>query len=304
MRTICILIWCTCLHIFPALAQNQKSIKVLIVDGFSNHDWKQTTAVAKWILEKSHLFQVDVNTIPADSIERMAWRPDFKKYKVVIQNSNNVWTQQIKWPREAELLLENYVKNGGGLYVLHSGNNAFIHWAEYEKMIGLGWRPQESGYALEIDSNKNIIRIPPGEGKATSHGKRFNAIIQKLNNHPINSGYPDSWKTADTEIYNFPRGYAQNITVLSYAYDSTATKRLWPAEWIVNYGKGRVYNSSLGHLWKGDVFPLGYRCIGFQTTLIRATEWLATGKVSYPVPVNFPTADAISLDSESAFIKE
>jgi type 1 glutamine amidotransferase len=304
MRRHCIFILFACFTHLPGLAQKEKSIRVLIVDGFSNHDWKQTTAVAKWILEKSNLFQVDVSTVPADSLERMAWRPDFKKYKVIIQNTNNIWTQQTRWPREAELLLEKYVKNGGGLYILHSGNNSFTHWAEYDKMIGLGWRPQESGYALEIDADKNIIRIPPGQGKGTSHGKRFNAIIQILNRHPINSGYPASWKTADTEIYNFPRGYAQSTTVLSYAYDSTATKRMWPVEWTVAYGKGRVYNSSLGHLWKGDIYPAGYRCIGFQTTLIRATEWLATGKVSFPVPDDFPTADLISLKSESGFIKE
>ena len=35
----------------PAVAQ-KRSIPVLIVDGFSNHDWKQTTVVTKWILEE------------------------------------------------------------------------------------------------------------------------------------------------------------------------------------------------------------------------------------------------------------
>ncbi|MEO6851548.1 MAG: hypothetical protein ABI166_12985, partial [Mucilaginibacter sp.] len=56
-----------------------------------------------------------------------------------------------------------------------------------------------------------------------------------------------------------------------------------------------VYASSMGHLWQGDTYPLSYRCIGFQTTLIRAVEWLATGKVTYPVPANFPTENALSL---------
>jgi len=55
----------------------------------------------------------------------------------------------------------------------------------------------------------------------------------------------------------------------------------------------------MGHLWKGDIFPPAYRCIGFQTTMIRVTEWLATGKVTYPVPKDFPTKDAVSLISEA-----
>lgn len=273
--------------------------KILIVDGFSNHDWKQTTLLTKRILEESKLFTVDVSTVPTDSIERDGWKPAFSNYAVVIQNTNNIQNPNLRWPRSVELELEDYVKNGGALYVLHSGNNAFAHWKEYDKMIGLGWRPATTGYALEIDKDRNIIRIPPGTGNGTSHGNRFNAVIQILNRHPINKGYPDQWKTASTEVYNYPRGAAENLTVLSFAYDSAVTKKMWPVEWIVSYGKGRVYNSSMGHLWKDEIYPVSYRCIGYQTTVIRVTEWLATGKVSYPVPANFPSADRISLRAEA-----
>ena len=282
-------------------AQKNQPISVLIIDGFSNHDWKQTTAVTKWILEKTGRFSVDVSTIPADSSDRSVWNPDFKKYAVVIQNTNNIHNTSLRWPVLAEQALENYVKAGGGLYILHSGNNAFPHWREYDQMIGMGWRPRSSGYALEIDAAKNIVRIPPNEGNGTGHGNRFNAVIQVLNEHPINKGYPQQWQTANTEVYNYPRGPAENMTVLSYAFDSTATQRNWPVEWVVSYGKGRVYNSSMGHLWKGETYPPAYRCVGFQTTMIRAAEWLATGNVTYPVPIDFPTREAISVRSENEF---
>lgn len=287
-----------------SLAQTKRPIHVLIVDGFSNHDWKQTTAVTKWILEQSGRFKVNVSTIPADSIERAMWKPGFKKYAVVIQNTNNIQNQQLRWPVEAERALEQYVKSGGGLYILHSGNNAFPHWPEYDKMIGLGWRPKSMGYALEIDSNKKIIRHPPGAGKNTGHGSRFNAVIEILNRHPINKNYPEQWQTANTEVYNFPRGTAENLTVLSFAYDSSSTHKRWPVEWVVTYGKGRIYNSSMGHLWKGETYPPAYRCIGFQTTMIRATEWLATGKVTHPLPNNFPTKDSLRLRSEAEYGSE
>lgn len=283
-------------------AQKKQLISVLIIDGFSNHDWKQTTAVTKWILEKSGRFSVAVSTIPADSSERSVWNPDFKKYAVVIQNTNNINNTSLRWSAAAEQALEKYVKAGGGLYILHSGNNAFAHWQEYDKMIGMGWRPRSTGYALEIDSAKNIVRIPPKEGNGTGHGNRFNAVIHVLNQHPINKGFPEEWQTANTEVYNYPRGSAENITVLSYAFDSTATQRNWPVEWVVAYGKGRVYNSSMGHLWQGEIYPPAYRCAGFQTTMIRAVEWLAIGKVTYPVPIDFPKSESISLRSENEFI--
>jgi type 1 glutamine amidotransferase len=285
---------------FGLVAQKQKPMKALVVDGFSNHDWRQTTLVVKRLLEESGLFQVDVATVPVeDSMAFKTWLPHFKKYAVVVQNTNNIQNARLRWPRAAERALEQYVASGGGLLALHSANNAFSQWPEYNKMIGIGWRPKGMGTALEIDSvTKAIIRYAPDEGSGTNHGNRFDAVIHILNRHPINTGYPDKWKTANTEVYNFPRGAAQNITVLSYAFDSSATRRLWPMEWVESYGKGRVYSSSMGHLWQGETYPPAYRCIGFQTTLVRAAEWLATGKVTYPVPANFPTASATSLAAQ------
>lgn len=274
-------------------------IDVLIVDGFSNHDWKQTTLVVSTILESSQLFNITVSTSPEEIEDESwnLWRPEFEKYDVVILNSNNIGNKQIRWPREVELSLERYVKSGGGLYILHSANNSFSHWNEYNLMIGLGWRKPEEGIALQVSEDGSIIEIPKGEGKGTYHGPRNDEIIYKLNKHPINKGFPKEWKTPDMELYKFARGPAKNLTVLSYAKE-TETNINWPVEWVVSYDKGRIYNSSMGHLWKGQTYPVSYRCVGFQTVLIRATEWLATGKVSYKVPQDFPTKEVISLKNE------
>lgn len=291
------------LHFVVSAQNNNKKIRVLIIDGYSNHDWKQTTLVTKYILEQSKLFTVEITTAPAttnpDSLAM--WAPEFKDYQVIIQNSNNYSNKSLHWPLKVEQKLEEFVSAGGGLYILHSANNSFPEWKEYDTIMGMGWRPKEYGYALEVDQNKNIIRIPPGEGSKTSHGKRFDAQIKILTRHPINKGFPQSWITPSMELYTYVRGPAENTTVLSYAFDSSTNKN-WPVEWIVNYGKGRVYNSSMGHLWKGDIYPVSYRCIGFQTTMIRVTEWLATGRVTYPVPLDFPK-DKISVRNESNFPK-
>ena len=280
---------------------HKKTIRVLIVDGYSNHDWKQTSSLTKSILEETKMFSVDVSTAPATtSVDSLAaWDPEFSNYDVVIQNTNNISDRILKWPRKAEENLEKFVAGGGGLYFLHSSNNSFPHWKEYDVMMGLGWRPKETGYALQIDQNKKIVRIPPGEGDNTSHGKRFDALINILNRHPINKGFPDRWITPYMELYTYPRGPAENVTVLSYAFD-TATNKNWPVEWVVKYGKGRVYNSSMGHLWKDEIYPVSYRCIGFQTTMIRVVEWLATGKTSYPVPKKFPK-EIISVRDEKDY---
>lgn len=290
------------LMLFSTLVIGQEKSKkgnVLIVDGFSNHDWNQTSFLIKAILEKSGLFKANISTTPPKPgmKEWKTWRPKFKNYDVVIQNTNNIHNKNLRWPKKVEKDLEKYVKSGGGLYILHSANNAFADWPEYNLMIGLGWRSNEEGIALQVKDNGDIIRIPIGEGKATYHGPRNDEIINILVNHPINQGFPKTWKTPDMELYKYARGLAENLTVLSFAKDEK-TNINWPVEWTVAYGKGRVYNSSMGHLWKGETYPVSYQCIGFQTTLIRATEWLATGKTSSVVPDNFPTQSEMSLSKE------
>ncbi|MCK5463368.1 MAG: ThuA domain-containing protein [Bacteroidales bacterium] len=285
----------------PAFCQSgSDKIEVLIVDGFSNHDWKQTTNVVKTILEESGLFSVSLSTSPSEPEDEAwkSWKPAFENFSVVILNSNNIHNKEIRWPENIEKRLEDYVKSGGGLYVLHSANNAFADWPEYNLMIGLGWRSPGEGVALQVADNGQIVKIPVGEGKATYHGPRHDEVIYILNDHPINDGFPKAWKTPDMELYKFARGPAKNLTVLSYARDHE-TNINWPVEWTVDYGKGRVYNSSMGHLWKGDSYPVSLRCIGFQTTLIRATEWLGTGKTSYPLPDNFPSESDIRMVEEN-----
>ncbi len=271
-------------------------VKVLIVDGFSNHDWKQTTAVVRRILEETQLFDVEVSTTPdsPDAPGWQTWRPPFGRYDVVIQNTNNIGKDALRWPAEVERALEDYIKSGGGLYILHSANNAFAHWPQYDRMIGLGWRRAEAGTALEVTEAGDVIRIPPGEGQGTSHGPRRDTVVRVLNRHPINEGFPRYWRTPLLEVYSYARGPAESLTILSDAFDETTQKR-WPIEWVVQYGRGRVYNSTFGHLWLGEVEPAPVRCIGFQTTLIRAVQWLATGAVTWPVPSDFPLKDRVSL---------
>ena len=48
----------------PSANHAEPKIRVLIVDGFSNHDWRQTTALLRGILAPTALFDVAVSTAP------------------------------------------------------------------------------------------------------------------------------------------------------------------------------------------------------------------------------------------------
>jgi hypothetical protein len=273
----------------------REPIKVLIVDGMSNHAWEQTTRIVRAIYALGGFFSVDVSTAPKISAASAweAWKPDFSRYEVVMMNYNSGDASgSLNWPADKRALLEDFVKGGGGLYVLHAANNSFPDWPEYNKMIATGWRTSGFGSAIQVGSDLKLTLSPPGTGPGTSHGNRADAPIRILQRHPINKGYPDAYLAATLEIYQYARGPAAHCQVLSYAYDGPASGNSlinWPIEILVDYGKGQVYNATPGHVWAGETLPNAVRDISFQTTLLRATEWLARKEVLSPVPAVFNT---------------
>jgi Trehalose utilisation len=275
-----------------------QKIRVLIVDGFSNHDWKLTTQLIRGILEPTGLFDVAVSTSPpkADSPGWDDWRPKFADYDVVIQNCND-YGGGPSWPSQVQRDFEDFVLKGGGVLAHHSANNAFPNWPAYNDMIGLLWRKKDQGTALSIDENEKIVSIPSGEGENTGHGPRNDVLVHCLGEHPIHAGLPKGWLTPQLEVYYYTRGPAKNVDVLSYSYDPK-TKMNWPVEWTVTYGQGRIYSSTFGHVWKGDVQPKSMRCADEQILLQRAIQWLARRPITVPVPADFPTSEATSIRAE------
>jgi uncharacterized protein len=281
---------------FSAAAAAAPPIRVLIIDGFSNHDWRMTTARVVDILRRDGGFSTLVSTSPdstASPEEIQKWLPPLEQADVILMNCNDL-AHPVDWSPAARQAIERFVHDGGGMYALHSANNSFADWPEYNRMIGMGWRKKDYGTALEVDANGQIVRIPPGEGDRTSHGKRVDALVTQLGEHPIHAGLPHEWRVADAEVYTFVRGPAENVQVISYSNDNRYHIG-FPVEWVVQYGRGRVYTSSLGHLWKGDVNPPAFRCVAFQTLMVRALRWVAHREIDPAPPPDFPSAQAVSL---------
>jgi type 1 glutamine amidotransferase len=278
-------------------------LRVLIVDGFSNHAWQQNTLLLRGILAAAGGFTVDVSTMPPmDSTRWTAWRPHFDDYDAVIQTCNDIGAPQTAkpaWPEAVKRDFVKYVRKGGGVYIYHSAENAFVGWKNYEAMVGLCWRSVNYGTALQITNSGGVVRIASGTGRGTGHGPRGNVLVTRLGNDTIHEGMPRAWLSPDLEVYYYARGPAEHIHVLAYARDSEpGLGLLWPVEWTTTFGKGRLYVSTYGHVWKGDVQPMSMRDAAVQTIIPRALEWLARRPVSYPVPNDFPTANAVSVRGE------
>ena len=275
----------------------EPKVRVLILDGFSNHDWQQTTALIRGILDAGGLFDVAVSTAPATTNDPAwtSWRPKFSGYDVVIQTCNDI-NHGPSWPAPVKNDFENFVREGGGVYIFHSAENAFVGWKEYEQMVGLCWRKPSYGTAIRVNEDGTLARIPPGVGAGTGHGARGDVLVTRLGDDPIHAGLPRSWLSPDMEVYYYARGPAENVTVLAYARDSKPGQRLlWPVEWTVSYGQGRVYVSTYGHVWKGDVQPPSLRCAAVQTIILRAVQWLAKRPVTISVPPDFPGTNTVSV---------
>ncbi|HTA44981.1 MAG TPA: ThuA domain-containing protein [Bryobacteraceae bacterium] len=272
-------------------AQGAAPIRVMLLDGESAgtyHDWRAITPILKRDLEETGLFQVDVVTAPPSTSGLAGFNPDFSKYQVVVFNYDAP-----DWPEALKASFEQYMKNGGGMVSVHAADNAFPAWKGWNEMIGIGgWRnrTETAGPLWYYRDGKLVSDTTPGH--AGSHGKRLPfQVTTRDPDHPIMKGLPPVWMHAGDELYATLRGPGANMTVLATAHSETSNSGTGRDEsilMVLNYGKGRIFHTTLGH----DIPALN--CIGFITTFQRGTEWAATGKVTQKVPPNFPAADKVS----------
>lgn len=305
------LLICAC-----APLQGAGKLKALIIDGQNNHAvWPKSTIIMREYLTDTGLFEVEVARtkfiwksereaawLPAAGVGESevvkqpkpdpSFDPDFSNFDVVVSNFG--W-RAADWPDKAKKNLEDYMKGGGGLVVVHAADNSWPEWKEFNRMIGVGgWgnRTAEHGPYVYFNDEGKEVR-DPSPGKCGAHGPQNEfKVTMRDKKHPITKGLPDFWMHSKDECYSFLRGPAEGMTVLATACDSEALQRAGrhePMLMVIEYGKGRVFHTTLGH------DQPAFESVGFITTFLRGAEWAATGNVTQEVPEDFPGADKPSV---------
>lgn len=270
----------------PGTVYSEEKIKVLIADGPQKaHKYLETTPVLKQILSKVPRFEVDHSRSSPESCADGSYQPDFSKYDVVVMNEG---FGAADWPEATQKAFEEFMANGGGMVSIHAANNCWPDWEEYNKMTGVGgWggRNEKSGPYLYLNTDLQLIR-DTAVGKGGAHGPQHEfEVVVREKEHPIMKDLPATFQHGPDELYDRLRGPAENVTILATAFSSEEQKgtgRHEPALMAVSYGEGRIFHTILGHHVKQ--MEEG----SFVTTFLRGTEWAATGKVTIPVPEDFP----------------
>ena len=223
--------------VMPAPKDARKT-NVLIVTGvdYPGHKWKLTTPVLAELLAKDKRFEVQVVADPHQLAS-----PTLHKYDVVVLHFMD-WKVPSPGPKARENF-KKFVKGGGGLVILHFACGAWQDWKEFVKIGGPVWNPKMRGHDRRGPFTVEIVKT----------------------DHPVTKGMQNF--KADDELYTCLDGKTK-IEVLARSR-SKVDKKLYPMAFVLQYGKGRVFNSPLGHDVKA------FRMPGVGELLRRGTAWAA-----------------------------
>lgn len=216
--------------------------RALIVTGHDGpwHDWKSTTPALREVLAAGGRLEVDVLEDPHALADA-----DLGRYRLVILHFSAGELKDTTWKDPGEAArsrLRDYVKGGGGLFILHFASFAFRDWPGFEELAGRVW------------DRKN------------GHDRRGPFRVEiRAPEHPACRGL-DSFET-DDELYVCLQG-DRPVEVLAEAR-SKLTGREHPMALVHRVGAGRVFHTPLGHDARAIRVP------GTAGLIRRGAEWAA-----------------------------
>jgi uncharacterized protein len=213
-----LILWFVVLMPLPLSAADQASILLVTGVDYPAHLWRETAPTLKRILEADPRLEVRIVEDP-HFLDSAA----LTNYAAVLLHFQN-WEVTGPGPAARENL-RRYVERGGGLVCVHFACGAWHgEWPEFQNIVGRVWHG--SG---------------PGKPQHDARGPFKVRIVDQ--SHPVTKGLSDF--ETDDELYTCLTGDAP-IHVLAEA-TSKMDKQNHPMAFVRDYGKGRVFLTTLGH---------------------------------------------------------
>lgn len=239
-----------------ALGADHK-LRVLILSGANNHDWKTTTPAIKTTLEETGRFVVDIENNVMDM------KPEsFAPYAAIVSNFNTFGADapvKKEWDAATRKGFLGHIAKGHGLVIVHAGSSVFYDWPDFQNLACATWKG------------------------ATSHGAiHVNRVTFTSPDSPITRGLEPFW--IRDEIWQNPLVAPGAKALASVTPDPASNGSGKPENLLftTESGGGRGFAILLGH----DAVSM--RNPAWRTLLQRGTEWAASGKVTIPPAGNWP----------------
>src|ERR1043166_2881787 len=201
---------------FSTHAAQKKLLVVTVTKGFRHSSIPTAEKVIAELGEKSHAFTVDYVRNDDEMAQKMTLDA-LKKYDAVFFANT---TGMLPLPDKEGFL--NWIKSGKGFIATHSGSDTFHEFPPYIEMLG---------------------------GEFQTHHAQ--AVVDCLNQdpkHPACRQLGPTFHLKD-EIYlikNFDKSKLHGLLMLD-KHPNDKTPGYFPIFWAKEYGKGRVFYTSLGH---------------------------------------------------------
>jgi uncharacterized protein len=237
----------------------EPKLRVLVLSGNNNHNWRETTPVIRTVLEQSGRFAVDV-TVDVPNLKPDAFAP----YAAILSNYNDFGSKTpVAWSPETKQAFLDHLAKGNGFLALHAGSSVFYDWPEFQNYSCGSW------------------------GKRTSHGRiHVSEITFGGEASPITTGLKPFW-IRDEFWHDVPVAPgAKSHASVTPDPKSGGSGKPEPILFTTTIHGGRGCGYFLGH----DATTM--KNTAWQTLLQRAAEWVATGKATIEPAKDWPATRA------------
>lgn len=205
-----------------AQAEPKRVLVVTAVQGFAHSSRMLAEKVLTGLGEQTGLYTVDYVRGGADGkgsedVREKMSREALKKYDAIVFANT---TGDLPLPEKEALI--DFVKSGKGFAGMHSASDTFHNWRPYIDMLG---------------------------GEFLIHHEQAGVECLNLDpEHPATRHFGPSYSVFD-EIYllkNFDRSKVHGLLTLD-KHPNTGVPGDYPIAWTKEFGKGRLFYTSLGH---------------------------------------------------------